>query len=271
MPVLICIKIFVAMAMVVTLSIVAEKVSPRISGIIAGYPLGVAITLFFYGLEINPDFASESAIYTLLGLIASQSFVYTYYKASQIFIRLSVLTSSAFSIFGYLFISNLLRLFNFTKPSIIALTIISLILFIFLFRGIENVKIQKKISLNNKVIFARAGLAAFIVILITSVAKLVGVKWAGLFSAFPITLFPLILIVHITYDKEHVHTIIKNFPVGLGALIVYSLSVYKSYPIWGIYLGTAVSLMMSTVYLFGLFAVIGMVKMKKSINIQDKR
>ena len=96
-------------------------------------------------------------------------------------------------------------------------------------------------------------------------------KWAGLFSAFPITLFPLILIVHITYDKEHVHTIIKNFPVGLGALIVYSLSVYKSYPIWGIYLGTAVSLMMSTVYLFGLFAVIGMVKMKKSINIQDKR
>jgi len=39
MHVLIRIKIFIAMAMVVTLSIVAEKVSPRISGIIAGYPV----------------------------------------------------------------------------------------------------------------------------------------------------------------------------------------------------------------------------------------
>ncbi len=255
MPVLIFfIKIFVAMAMVVTLSIVAEKVSPRISGIIAGYPLGAAITLFFYGLEINPDFASESAFYTLLGLIASQSFVYIYYTTSRHFTRFSVLISSVFSIFGYFFISYLLRLFNLNKPSIIALTLISLILFIFLFRSIENVKIDKKISLSNKVIFARAGLAASIVILITSAAKLVGVKWAGLFSAFPITLFPLILIVHISYDKEHVHTIIKNFPVGLGALIVYSLSVYKTYPIWGIYIGTAISFIMSTIYLFGLFA-----------------
>ncbi len=261
MPVLIfCIKIFVAMAMVVTLSLVAEKVSPRVSGIIAGYPLGAAITLFFYGLEINPDFASESAFYTLLGLIASQSFVFIYYKASRYCTRFSVLISSVFSIFGYLFISYILRLFNLTKPSIIVLTLISLISFIFLFRSIENVKIDKKISLSNKVIFARAGIAASIVILITSAAKLVGVEWAGFFSAFPITLFPLILIVHISYDKEHVHTIIKNFPVGLGALIIYSLSVYKVYPIWGIYIGTVVSFIMATVYLFGLFALISIAK-----------
>ncbi len=85
-------------------------------------------------------------------------------------------------------------------------------------------------------------------------------EWAGLFSAFPITLFPLILIVHISYDKEHVHTIIKNFPVGLGALIIYSLSVYKVYPIWGIYIGTVVSFIMATVYLFGLFALISIAK-----------
>ena len=191
--------------------------------------------------------------------------MYIYYKTSRYFTRFSVFISSVFSIFGYFFISYLLRFFNLTKPSIIALTLISLILFIFLFRSIENVKIDKKISLSNKVIFARAGLAALIVILITSAAKLVGVKWAGLFSAFPITLFPLILIVHISYDKEHVHTIIKNFPVGLGALIIYSLSVYKTYPIWGIYIGTAVSFIMSTAYLIGLFALISMAKKYRKV------
>ena len=53
-------------------------------------------------------------------------------------------------------------------------------------------------------------LAGFIILAIITTAKLVGSRWAGLLSAFPSTLFPLILIVHLSYDKTHVHTIIKK-------------------------------------------------------------
>ncbi len=244
------IKIVVAMTIVVMLSIIAENVSPKISGILAGYPLGTAIVLFFYGLEIGPNFASDSAFYTLLGLIASQSFVYFYYKISRQFNRFSIFYSSIISFSGFLFVAYILHFFNFTKQAILVLTMISIVFSIFLFRKISNIKINKKITFSHKILFARAGLAAFIVILITFVAKLVGEKWAGLFSAFPITLFPLILIVHFSYGKEHVHTIIKNFPMGLGALIIYSLSVYKLYPVVGIYTGTAISFLMATIYSF---------------------
>jgi hypothetical protein len=67
------------------------------------------------------------------------------------------------------------------------------------------------------------------------------------------TLFPLILIIHITYEKEHVFTIIKNFPLGLGSLIIYSLTVSIVYPIYGVFLGTVISLIAASVYLIMFF------------------
>jgi hypothetical protein len=92
-------------------------------------------------------------------------------------------------------------------------------------------------------------LAGFIILIIIATARFVGSRWAGLFSAFPSTLFPLILIVHLTYDKVHVHTIIKNFPQGLGSLITYLLCVSIVYPASGIYIGTLISLAAATIYL----------------------
>ena len=105
------------------------------------------------------------------------------------------------------------------------MSIISIFLFVYLFREIKNVKIKDKIRLNHKVLLIRALFAASIILIIIGVAKLVGSTWAGLFSAFPTTLFPLILIIHFTYDTKHVHTIIKNFPIGLGSAITYALTV----------------------------------------------
>ena len=95
----------------------------------------------------------------------------------------------------------------------------------------------------------RAFLAGFMILIIIGTAKFVGFRWAGLFSAFPSTLFPLILIVHLTYDKVHVHTILKNFPQGLGSLITYLLCVSIVYPVSGIYIGTLISLAVATIYL----------------------
>ena len=75
--------------------------------------------------------------------------------------------------------------------------------------------------------------------------------WAGLFSAFPTTTFPLILIVHYTYEARHVHTIIKNIPKGLGAIIIYSSGVFIFYPLCGVVVGTLLSLVIASLYSIG--------------------
>lgn len=250
------VKLAVTVALVVALSAVAEHVSPRVAGLLAGYPLGAAIALFFIGLDASPEFAAASAIYTLMGLVATQSFVYFYFKATLIAKKFSVLVASVAAVAGYFIVIWLLHYIRPNKFFAVLIPAASIFGFVFLFRRIKNVAIQERIRLTPGVIFLRAFLAALIIVAITAAAKTVGPAWAGLFAAFPITLFPLILIVHLTYEKEHVHTIIKNFPRGLGSLIIYSLTVASVYPLSGIYVGTLISLAAATAYLlvYGLIA-----------------
>ena len=244
------IKLLVTVTVVLLLSLVAERVSPRVAGILSGYPLGAAIALFFIGLENSSEFASSSAVYTMMGLVATQSFVYFYFRASLFFKRFNTLGSCVFAIAGYLVAIWLLHFIRPGKILAVLIPVASVFLFVYLFKEVKNVTIQNRIQLTPKILFFRAFLAAFILLIITGTAKFVGPRWAGLFSAFPITLLPLILIVHLTYDKEHVHTIIKNFPLGLGSLIIYSLCVSIVYPIHGIYVGTLISFAAATAYLF---------------------
>jgi hypothetical protein len=118
-----------------------------------------------------------------------------------------------------------------------------------LFRRIENVNVSKRVPFSIAVLAFRGGMAAIVVIAITGAAEILGPAWSGLFAGFPITLFPLLLVMHLAYGTEPVHTIIKNFPIGLGSLIVYTLSVAFTYETYGVALGTVISFIIATGYL----------------------
>jgi len=243
------VKLVVSISFVVTLSLIAERVGPRVAGLLSGYPLGAAIALFFFGMEMGTDFASQSAVYTMSGLAATQLFVYVYYKISTLCKRLSILVSTVAAVAGYVFGIWLLHFIPLNRVGAAALPAASIFGFVYLFRRIENVGVGRKIQLNAKVLFVRAVVAGISVVAITAAARYVDTRWAGLFSAFPVTLLPLLVIVHYTHGMGAVHTVIKNFPHGLGALIIYALTVSIVYPIAGVYAGTAVSFGTATGYL----------------------
>lgn len=243
------IKLIIAIVFVIGLSILAENVSPKIAGILSGYPTGSAITLFFFGLEVGPDFAAESAVFNMIGLTASLTFVYVYYIASKFFNKYTIVLSSLSAILGYFAMAWVLQFIELNRYIAILIPISFSFLYIYLFKNIKNINIQTKAKLNYKILFVRAFFAAYIILVITSVPKFVGSTWAGLLSAFPTTLFPLILIIHFTYSKEHVHSIIKNVPIGMFSLIIYSLTISIVYPLFGIYLGTLISFGAATIYL----------------------
>jgi hypothetical protein len=95
----------------------------------------------------------------------------------------------------------------------------------------------------------RAVFAALVILLITTAARAVGPEWAGLFSAFPITMLPLLVIIQFTYQPAHVRTIIKNIPRGLGSLLIYALVVATAYTDLGIVWGTLLGYLAATLYL----------------------
>lgn len=247
------IKIAVSIAMVVVLSVLAEVVSPRFAGVLSGYPLGAAISLFFFGYELSPGFAAESALYTSVGLAATQTFAYIYYRVSARAASLNklpnILAATSAALCGYFLVAAVLQQIKLNLAIAIALPALSIVLFVALFRKVANVKIEQRVSLNHRVVLLRSLAAAFFIVVITSTAKAVGQRWAGLFSAFPITMLPFVIIIHITYDPAHVYAVLKNVPKGIGSLVVYAFAVHLLYPTCGIYLGTLLAYVLATIYL----------------------
>jgi hypothetical protein len=252
-PMVALVKILVSITMVVLLSLAAEWVNPRFAGILSGYPLGAAISLFFIGYEIGPDFAAASAVYTTIGLAATQSFVLCYRKVAEKFgpeaKGPAVLWSSVGGLAGYLGMALLIHWIPVNLPVALGVSTGSVIVFDRTFRRIENTAIQERIQFSFKILLARAVTAAALILSITASAGIVGTNWAGLLSAFPVTLFPLLVIVHWSYRAEHVYTIIKNVPRGLGSLIIYTLTVSYTYRTQGIYWGTLTGYVLATLYL----------------------
>ena len=249
MAFLITVKILVTVGMVLGLALVAERVSPRVAGVLSGYPLGAAIALFFIGLEIGPQFAADSAVFALAGLTASLAFVSAYYAASARCAGRAVAPATAAALAAYFAAAWALQGVPFSLAGAVLLPAACVPVFARLFRRIPNVAITRSVRFTPAVLLVRAVLAAAIILAITAAARAVGPAWAGLFSAFPTALFPLMLIVHLTYGKAHVHTIIKNFPLGLGSLIVYGLTVALGYPRLGVGWGTAAAFAAATAYL----------------------
>jgi len=76
-----------------------------------------------------------------------------------------------------------------------------------------------------------------------------GPAWSGIFAAFPISLLPLVALIHYTYVSDHAHAILKNLPRGLGSLVAYSLTVSALYPTLGVLKGPILAYLLATVYL----------------------
>lgn len=247
-------KIIIAMAMVVFLSWLAEKSSPKTAGLVAGFPLGGAISLFFIGLEIGPEFAGESAISLIVGLIGTQSFVAGYYIAAVltadypkfINVPISIITGLAlFFAAGFILREVDVGLFG-----AVLISSASIVIFDRFFQRIRNIRIEEANGGRLTTTLCRAGFSALVILLVTSSASLVGAKWAGLLSAFPFTILPLVAIIHYSYLNEHAYSIIKNVPRGLASLMIYSLAVSGAYPELGVYWGTAAGYVLAGIYLF---------------------
>ena len=248
--VLLLIKLAVTILVVVGLSLIAEKVSPKVAGVLAGYPLGSSIVLFFFGAEHGAQFAANAAIYMAAGLVGELIFLFCYFKTSAFAKSKQDITTPSLGALGGFFISVwLIHFIHLNALVAILIFFTAIIIFGYLFRTIPDVRITEKIKLPPIVVLLRGILAAGIVLIITGIARMIGPTWAGLLGAFPTTLFPLILIIHWTYGKEYAHTFIKHVPRGLGSLLIYLICVITLYPFWGVYWGTAASLGAATIYL----------------------
>ena len=67
--------------------------------------------------------------------------------------------------------------------------------------------------------------------------------------AFPMTLLPTMVIIHLSYSKEHVYALLSAFPVGLGSVIFYIVAVGETFTRFGVTVGTISALAVAWAYL----------------------
>lgn len=242
-------KVIFTVAFVIILSLITERLGPRFAGILLGLPTGTAITLFFFGLEISPEFAAKSAVFNLAGVAAMHLLFFVYYRASINSNKKGIFYAAILSILTYLSAAAILRLIGFTIWTSILVPAISIPVTLYLFKDVKDTIVKKKTRLTTNTILTRSLITAAIIIAVTESAKHLGPQWAGLFSAFPTTVFPLMIIIHYTHGAKHVHTILKNIPKSQGAVVFYSLGVFYLYPKIGIIYGTIIAYLFVGLYM----------------------
>ena len=234
--------------LVLTLSFVAEKLSPKISGILSGLPLGSSITLIFFAIENGVDYVTKVALYNIHGLFAALAFSIGYYISTFYKGKFEIFLSLLISFISYLVIAFILAYVPphvfFTPFIVIVLILIATIYF----AKKENFSIDKKIKTSVNDILFRSILTIFIFLVVSSLPKYVPSNIAGIFSSFPTVLLPLMLIIHFRHSNLQARTIIKNTPFGLSSVVIYSLIVYFSYSKIGILYGTILALFCSVLY-----------------------
>ncbi|GGY44815.1 hypothetical protein GCM10011297_17240 [Bacterioplanes sanyensis] len=263
-------KILITFASVCLLASVAERLGPRYAGLLAGFPLGTAIVLYFFALQQGDEFAGSSAVFTLAGLSGALAFAWGYWQVTRRRPQLSFLPVAAFvALLCFVGAIWLLQHLPANRIASLAVTLIAILVFHRLQRGIEpchkiDPAAQPKhghsflsrsflnpVVLNHPIasLVFRAALATLSVVLITAMGNWLAPSQAGLLAAFPVSFFPLMLLLHIRYGAQVLAASIRHYPTGMGALLSYCLTVSYSYPYLGRDIGTLVALVMACIYL----------------------
>ncbi len=268
---LILIKVLVSVATVIALSLIAEQVSPRIAGLLSGYPLGTAIALFFIGYEISPEFAAEGAVYTLAGFASTLMLTTGYLLGSRKLGQNSpaphrldietegtqesqanwgaIIKASLAGIGLFLLSGLVIQQFSLTLITAAGLPTLAILACVWGYRHIPETQVGQRVKMSFSVLMFRALVAAGIVLVITGLAHVVPAATAGILAAFPISMFPFLILMHRSYGAEKAHTIIKHYPTGLGSLMVYATSVACFYDSLGLLWGTLLAFALATIYL----------------------
>jgi uncharacterized membrane protein (GlpM family) len=234
---------------VLGLAFVAERVSTRIAGLLSGAPLNAVLVYYFVASDLGPAYILESIPHGIASFTATLAFVLSYYLTSTRMGRFAVSGSAIAGVAAYVGVATVLVAISLTLVSAAILTLTAITLAIWLFRRIEFVPVENPVRYTTALLVARGGFAVVLIVGVITLAEALGTRWTGLLTGFPATLLPTLVIIHSTYGTASTHAVIRNFPLGVGSIILYMLSVPITFPLWGIFGGTFASLAISFAYL----------------------
>ena len=248
-------KMLLSAAMVLIVTLVAERKSSRFAGVLLGFPLGAGLSLTFLAIEQGPAFAAESARWTMQGIIATLIFCRVYLAAARLLQSRNTAGDTAIfgcvfaGLAGFMAASLLLRFLPQTAWLRLSLVAMVLAAATLNFRYLAGTGIKRHVRLTPLILLLRSAFAALVIAGITWMASAVGTSWSGIFTAFPTAILPSVVVLHHHYGSAALGPLFRELPQGMLAIIVFGGVVWLMLPTFGVYAGIAGAYLAAAIYL----------------------
>ncbi len=204
-------KLLLTPTLIGLISLAGRRWGPAISGLLVGLPLTSGPIAFFVALNQGTSFASATAMGTLAGTISQAAFCIAY---SRLAFRFHWITTVILS--SLVFTASTLILQSVNLP-LVALYVLVIVFLILALRFTVRIKASSAAPkpMPGWDIPARMVVATTYIILLTSIAPLIGPHLTGLLSPFPLYATILAVFAHRLQGPSPATKVLHGLVVGL--------------------------------------------------------
>jgi hypothetical protein len=241
---------------VVFATYLADKLGPKVGGLITGLPSTLLFGLFFIGFTQSPEAASTAASITpLIGGIGSLFLAIFTAVLSLGIIRALIISITSWVILTFILLNGPFHNYLFSFVIYFFFTLLSFLYF----QYIAKVKMVrgKKITYTRLSLVLRGVLSGLIVALSVVLGKIGGPQLGGVLALFPAMFTSTLTISYFSQGAEFSKSLAKSALLASMSIIVYSVVVRLTYISMGIFAGTITSAIVSVIsgYLIFKFAI----------------
>jgi hypothetical protein len=230
----------------------AERLGPRLGGLVASMPQLAVISLIFFTLEQGPAFAAESAIWNIPGMCATIPVFLGYLVATRV-VRAprwaSIAAGILFGSMGFVLGTALLGRVPLDRRSVIPFAAAACGGTAWLVRRLPDTAAFSRVTTSPLLLLTRAGASAATVLSVTSLAAWLGPKWSGLVTGFPVNSLPVMVILHAHYGRDVIRPFVKSFPVGAFGVCLFNVVASIGLVRWGLAAALALGYATDVLYL----------------------
>lgn len=233
------VKMLAAAGLVVCTSMVAERLSPFLAGMLASLPVSVGPVYVFLAMDHDAAFVSQAALGSLAINAVNAIFCLVYALAAQ---RLGTVASLGLALASWFVMAAGLRLLPITLGSGLALTALVYAVVIPLTRPFARARAGVIPPRPWYALPVRAAAVALLVLTVTVASWHLGATMAGLLAIFPVVLSSLIAILQPRIGGPATAAMTSDTLQGLVGLAVALTAVHLIAPVAGSAVALSVAL-----------------------------
>jgi uncharacterized membrane protein (GlpM family) len=240
-------------AIVIIITIIAERFGTKIGGILGTIPSTIVIIFIFISLNRGVDFASRSVAVVPAEMGINILFLFFF----VLFIGRGIVPATVVSIGLWSILSLFLYLMHFNNILLSILIYgLSILITFFTLERIMYVKSTGRV----KVIYsmqkiAMRGILAGVVVALAVVLSNINAVLSGIFSVFPAIFLSTMLISAYEHGSKFVGGMAKAMIIGTLSVTSYAISIHFLYPTLDITWGTIISYSISLIFTGLLFII----------------